>query len=151
MATMLLSMKVKKVQLSTLEMVGGEAKAHTFFALEYPSISYGVTGKGHTHLACSVMKLEIVHAKQAASPTAAVLRYYAEAKHVADGRSSMPQLHFEYTQHASSAMATLKIFLYRPLPFQVVLVLMGSLSRPQLQAMTQSVRLLKPAENEEEL
>jgi hypothetical protein len=114
MATMLLSMKVKKVQLSTLEMVGGEAKAHTFFALEYPSISYGVTGKGHTHLACSVMKLEIVHAKQAASPTAAVLRYYAEAKHVADGRSSMPQLHFEYTQHASSAMATLKIFLYRP-------------------------------------
>ena len=112
--TMLVSLRVKKVKLSLLEVVEGRAIPHTVLALENPSVSYGITARGDTHLACSVMKLGMVHAKQAASPAAAVLRYYAEAKHLADGRSSMPQLHFEYTQSARASGSDLKISLFRP-------------------------------------
>jgi hypothetical protein len=60
------------------------------------------------------MKLSIEHAKQAPSPAASILRYYSEAKHLADGCSNMPQLHFEYSQIADTASADLKICLFRP-------------------------------------
>jgi len=115
-STTLVAFRVKQVKLSLLESVGGDGapRPHTLFALERPSLSYGITGKGHRHLACSVMKLGIVCARHVDSPHAAVLRYYAEPKHVADGRSSLPQLHFEFTHSAHAPWADLNVSLFRP-------------------------------------
>ena len=139
--TMLVSLRVKRVKLSLLETCEHEAtaRAHTFFALEHPSLSYGITDTGHKELACSVMKLGIVHVKaKVASKAAVVLDYYTEAKHLADGSSSMPQLHFQYTQPAQSrqpqrpAAGEVFLFLNQSTGLGKISFMFSSLSFPDL-------------------